>query len=59
MFIWQLLKELMPATNAFRIRADMASSVCCFNSLRARVIKASDTESIPCRPLKGQNSVSM
>lgn len=59
MFIWQLLKELMPATNAFRIRADMASSVCCFNSLRARVIKASDTESIPCRPLKRQNSVSM
>lgn len=59
MFTLQLLKELMPATNAFHIRADMASSVCCFNSLRARVIKASDTESIPHLPLKGHNAVSM
>lgn len=59
MFTLQLLKERMPATNAFHIRADMASSVCCFNSLRARVIKASDTESIPSLPLKGRTAVSM
>lgn len=59
MFTLQLLKELMPATNAFHITADMASSVCCFNSLRATVIKASDTESTPSLPLQGQNAVSM
>ena len=59
MFTLQLLKELVPATNAFPIRADMASSVCCFNSLRARVIKANDTESIPRLPLKKHIAVSI
>lgn len=58
MFTLQLLKELVPATNAFPIRADMASSVCCFNSLRPRGIKANDTESIPRLPLKGHIAVS-
>lgn len=55
----QLLKELEPAPNAFPIRKDMASSVCCFNSFRARVIKANDTESIPRLPFKGYITVSI
>lgn len=59
MFTLQLLKELVPAINAFPIRADKVSSVCCFNSLRARVIKANDTESILSLPLKGCSAVSI
>lgn len=59
MFTLQLLKELLPAINAFPIRADTASSVCCFNSLRARVIKANSTESILCLSLKEYSAVSI
>jgi len=58
MFTLHLLKELVPAANAFPIRPDTASSVCCFSGLRARVIKANDTESIPHLPLKGHSAAS-